>query len=138
VLFKKSLIKNKLGKSDFYASLPKNYKFDELQGEDFNVFYFTNIDTTIISFSEGFYFGNHPSEIKISKDSCKTGIMQGEVFNKKRKWRIYNCNNTRLIETIINNKYSSEWDKRIHIFGESKNKKDLNKLIDIYSTLNKG
>ncbi|MFK7812398.1 MAG: hypothetical protein AB8B59_07880 [Maribacter sp.] len=135
--FKKELIETRLGKSNLYVSLPKNYKIEENIGSDFEVYYFTPIDTNKVqSLSGGLYLGNHPSEFEPSNDSCKTDFMTNQVFSKQRKWKIYDCKGEFLLQTIINNKRGEDWNQKIHIFGNTKSKEDLNNLVDIYSSLN--
>ncbi|WP_108807448.1 hypothetical protein [Aquimarina spinulae] len=137
-LFKKNLIETKIGGSNLYISLPTNYKIEENLGPDFKVYHFKHIDTNSVqNLSGGFYLGYHPSEFAPDNDDCKTEFSESEVFNKQRKWRIYDCNGEFSMQSIIINESNEIWNEKIHAFGNATTKNDLDKLMKIYSTLNK-
>jgi hypothetical protein len=134
--FKSSLIEKHIGTSNFYISLPHDYSIKIKDGPDFSVYYFAPTDTTVdAKFSGGLYFGSFPSEFDAQNDSCKTATIKGKILDNIADWTVYNCTGDYALQTIIDSKSGEEWNERIHAFGHAKSEAELNKILDIYSTL---
>lgn len=54
-----------------------------------------------------------------------------------QEWRVYNCQGDFSIHTIADNKKGEGWNQQIHAFGHTKSSDELQKILDIYSTLKK-
>jgi hypothetical protein len=134
--FIKVLKEKQLGDTKFYISLPDKYLIKETRGEDFSVFYFNPGDSSLSdTFSGGIYFGNYPSEFRPENDSCKIEKVNGKILNSKDDWVLYICDNNYSIQTIIKNPKNNGWDNFIHVFGRGGSRSEINKLLDIFSTL---
>ena len=102
------------------------------------VYYFYPAYTTNhTGFSGGFYFGNHPSQFPAKSESCKTEKLKSEMFDQNVNWTIYNCNEDYSIQSITYSKSGEGWNELIHIFGNAKSNKDLDKLLFIFTTMKK-
>jgi len=136
--FKNKLIERQIGKSAYYISIPENYSIKETEGPDFSVFYFSPTDTTIkTAFSGGLYFGNFPQEFKPENKDCTTESIKGTILNNNKDWTVYNCKEKYFIQTIVDSKSGESWNEKIHAFGHGNSKSDINKILEIYSTLKK-
>jgi len=132
------LVEKQIGESNYYISIPKDYTIKATDGPDFSVYYFYPTDTTIVAnYSGGFYFGNHPSQFPLDSVSCKTDNSKSKILGENTDWTIYNCNNKYSIQTIIDSKSGEGWNEFIHAFGSSNSKTDLNKLLNIFTTMKK-
>ena len=132
------LKEKRLGNTTYYISLPENFTIEMSKGPDFDVYYFYAADTTIKeSFSGGIYMGFNPSEFKPNRDSCKTEVVKGAILNKIKEWKMAECNGKYSIQTIVESSYKEGWTENIHAFGNGFSKKDMNKLLVIFSTLKK-
>jgi hypothetical protein len=132
------LVEKQIGQSNYYISIPKDYTLEASDGPDFSVYYFYPTDTAIVAnYSGGFYFGNHPSQFPPENVSCKTDNSKSKILEKNTDWTIYNCKNKYSIQTIIDSKSAEGWNKFIHAYGSSNSKTDLNKLLNIFSTMKK-
>lgn len=135
-LYIKELEERQLGRSIFFISIPPDYTIDVTEGEDFKVYYFSPVDTTVeASFNGGIYFGNHPSGFSKDYDSCKTENSKSKILYQDADWTIYNCNGRYSVQTVIDNYKSQGWDNSIHAFGHAKSKADLIKLMTVFKTL---
>ncbi|WP_293901792.1 hypothetical protein [Sphingobacterium sp. UBA5670] len=138
ITFIKSLEERQLGESKYSIYLPTDYAIGETNGEDFSVYYFNPADTTNhTGFSGGLYFGNHPSQFPAKSKSCKTEHLKNEIFDQDVSWTIYNCNGDYSIQSIIYSKSGEGWNEMIHMFGNAKSTKDLDKLLFIFKTMKK-
>lgn len=140
------LIRQTLTDTTFYISLPPDFCIKRVEGSDFVVYYFNPADTTHRdTFSFGLYIGNFPSGFKQSDEHCNKEVLIGNLLAKPCKWGIYHCNDHYFIETIIENgdiNTGEEWpilrsDEKIHAFGNSKKKEDLDTILEIFSTFGK-
>jgi hypothetical protein len=136
--FRDSLEIKQIGKSNYFISIPHGYSITSKDGVDFSVYYFSPIDTSLKNrLAGGLYFGNFPHEFDKKNDNCKTEIAKGEILNITQNWTVYNCNETYSIQTIISSNSNEGWNQKIHAFGIGYNRNDLNKLLDVFSTLKK-
>ncbi len=120
------------------VSLPTDYAMDEINGEDFSVYSFYSADTTNhTGFSGSIYFGNHPSQFPAKSKSCKTENLKSEILDQNVNWTIYDCNEGNSIQTIMDSKSGEGWNQLIHVFGNAKSNKDLDKLLFIFTTMKK-
>ena len=139
VLSNISLTEKKIGKSNYYISLPNDYVITEKNGEDFSVFHFEPTDTTEKNkLTFGFYFGNFPHEFDTANDSCQLEIIEGEILGNSTDWKIFNCHENYSVQTIAENKDGESWNQKIHAFGNFKNRTDLDIVLNIFGTLRKG
>lgn len=95
------LEKKRLDESNFFISLPKSYSIKEYEGEDFAVYYFAPLDSTIGLGSGGIYFGRHPSRFYEDSSTCKVEKIKGMLLDKNTTWELYNCKKEVKAETII-------------------------------------
>lgn len=79
----------------------------------------------------GLYYGGYPSDIEHEDKNCKTEIIEAYLLNEKVDWQVFDCNNAYSVQTIID---LDDWAK-FHAFGNAQSEKDVQTLIDIYSTL---
>jgi len=136
VAIKIDLIKKQLGNTGYSISIPPNYSIKVTDGPDFSVYYFSPTDTTLTNkFNGGIYVGNYPTKLDAENDSCKTEILKSIFLNKVQEWEVYNCQNKYAIQTIIENENGDMWVQRLHAFGRTKNRADLQLILKIYSTL---
>lgn len=136
--FIKGLKEKQLEKSAYFISLPPDFTIQISEGPDFYVYYFYPADTTLKgSYSGGIYIGNYPSDFKPESDSCTTETVSGKILNQVRDWTIYICNGRFTVQTIVENKPNDGWDEKLHVFGYGSSKKEINKLLAIFSTLRK-
>jgi hypothetical protein len=132
--FKKTLIKKQVPGTNYFISLPANYIIKKSNGPDFSVYYFYSADTTNhTSFLGGFYLGNSPGAF--ATDSCKQSQLKSYLLGAQQDWTLYNCNNRYIIQIITNSRSKYDWARFIHAFGSCKSMAELNKLFDVYSTL---
>lgn len=132
------LIERQIGESNYYISIPNEYTIKATDGPDFSVYYFYPKDTTIIAnFSGGFYFGNHPSQFPPDSDSCKSDSSKSKILDENANWTVYNCNDNYTIQTIVDSKSGEGWNEFIHAFGSANSTTDRNKLLTIFTTMNK-
>lgn len=83
----------------------------------------------------GLYFGNFPHKFK--RDSCTVETSKGKIFNENVDWYVYKCGEDYSIQTITDNKYHSGWDEKIHAFGSCESRKEVEKVMYIFSTMRK-
>ena len=140
------LIRQRLTDTDFYISIPPDFNMNRVEGSDFVIYYFNPVDTVSTdTFSFGLYFGNYPSNFKQIVQNCNKEAFDAFFLTKVCKWDIYNCNDNYLIQTIIENEninVDKEFiimrsDEKIHAFGNSKKKEDINFILEIFSTFAK-
>ena len=147
-----SLIRQQLGNTNLYISIPSDFDVRKTEGMDFTVYYFNSADTiSKENFSFGLYFGDHPSSYKRVCEKPNTDTIEGKLINKPCKWVIYSCDDSYFIETVIQKNDSDfvELDEdvhgkgtvllisnnKIHAFGNSDKKEDLDLILDFFSTL---
>jgi hypothetical protein len=134
------LLENKIDGTGYFISLPENYYVTKNMGPDFDVYYINSngINSEKIT-NGGIYFGNHPSLFGNDEETDLQFIEYSicKIFNKNRKWKIYNSEHNYFAEIITRNNSGEEWNRYIHIWANGKTKKDLYKIIYLYSTLRK-
>lgn len=135
--FLDSLIEKKIGTTNYFISIPKNYEIREEEGPDFSVFYFADSDTLKSNLSGGLYFGNHPGLFPPQTDSCKSETLQSEILGNNSTWTIYDCQGQYLVQAIVDNKESEGWNNRIHAFGHGRSREDMYKILRMYSTFHR-
>ena len=117
-------------------SIPPDYIIDELDAEDFVVYYIVPADTTVQpTFSGGIYLGNHPSSFEY--DSCEKKTIENTIFGEKAEWTIYKCDTIYLTEALIESRSRERWCKYIHLFGEATSESELEKLFAVFKTFSK-
>jgi hypothetical protein len=137
-LYLKSLVKKQVEHSNLMISIPPDYTIKENQGPDFSVYYIYPTDTTIKNkFTAGMYLGNNPSNFPAKSPNCKEKTVDGKVFGSPQKWTVYNCESVYSLQTTINNKFSEGWNEKIHAFGNTNSEDDINKIVAIFSTIEK-
>jgi len=146
------LIKQQLGNTGYYISIPSDFEISKTGGMDFTVYYFNSIDTLEAEqFSFGLYMGDYPSDYKRVCKECDTEVFEGELINKPCKWIIYRDEDSCFIETIIQKNdsnivnlgvnmdgkesYILISENKIRAFGKSYKKEDLDLILKIFSTL---
>lgn len=136
--FKGQLVQKQIGESKYCISIPPNYSIKESEGPDFIVHYFSPSDTSMVAaFRGGFYMGDHPHEFDPDNDSCKTEKIKSKLLGHNADWKVYICNGEYEIQAITKSKSSEGWNSVIHAFGAAKSKVELNKLLQVFSTLRK-
>ncbi|MNK85034.1 hypothetical protein D3C87_1049020 [compost metagenome] len=137
-VFIKSLKERQIGVSKYFISLPTDFAMYETNGEDFSVYSFYPTDTTHhTGFSGGLYFGNHPSQFPAKSKSCKIEKLKSEIFDQNVNWTIYSCDESYSIQSIMDSKSGEGWNELIHMFGNAKSTKQLDKLLFIFTTIKK-
>lgn len=120
--------------SRYYIALPPDYSLSTSHGPDFDVHYFFPIDTLVIpKYSGGIYFGGYPDLSGEANQTCKKDLINDMFMGDKTKWDCYACDSFYTIETV------KEEDSylKIHAFGVAATKRDMYKLLDIFSTFRK-
>jgi hypothetical protein len=135
-----NLLENKIGNTDYFISLPENYYIKTFMGPDFYVYYINTKNTELDEITYGgIYFGNHPSLYGDDKEENLIFIenIYCKIFNKDRKWKVYNNENNYIAEIIIRNNGGKRWENYLHILANGKTKDELYKIIYLFSTLQK-
>jgi hypothetical protein len=129
---KDQLVSQQIGNSNYFISVPVSYKLTQESGPDFSVYYFRPADKTdTLSFAGGFYFGDFSSLFEPENNLCDTAVVQGKILDTVHEWMQYSCDKKYLIQVIINIGDRT----KMHAFGESNSRDDVNKLLAIFSTL---
>ena len=146
-----SLVRQRLGDTNFCISIPSDFEVGRREGMDFTVYYFNSTDTVSKSkFSFGIYFGNHPSIYKKAGEECDVKTIEAKLLNKPCEWIVYSCDDSYFIETVID-KNDSDYveldedthgegaillisENKIHLFGESNKIEDIDLILEIFST----
>ena len=136
--FKKSLNEIRIGKTDYYISLPKGYVIKESSEYGFKtVFYFQPPDSARNPLlTGGIYIGTSPKIIPPMKDTCLVIRREEMILKQSVHWIIYECEDTRLLQSIFNENTGDESSK-INPFVTVKKKIDIEKILFIFSTLKK-
>lgn len=133
-----SLIETPLGYGDYKISIPEDYIIEETEGPDFWVYYIYPKDTTdLSSFRAGLYLGGHPSEFSAENDDCSTEKIFGKILEQNKSWTVYRCDGTISIQAIVDGELDQGYQLRIHAFGNCASEEDMDKLLKVFSTLNK-
>lgn len=134
--FRKTLIEKRIGTTNYFISIPKDYSVTQSDGIDFTVYYFSPIDTTIkAKFSGGLYLGNYPGEFEMENDSCKIENLKSKILDSLVDWKAYICNGIYSVQTITESKSGEDWNRLMHAFGTGVSRDEMNKILAIYSTL---
>jgi len=134
--FQKSLVQKHIKGIPYYLSLPVNYIIKEYNGPDFSVYYFYPRDAADKkSFRGGFYLGNSPGSSSRDYNNCKLGSISSNFLDDNKKWTVYNCDTIYSIQIITDSKSGYDWARYIHAFGRATSKIEVNKLVEVYSTL---
>lgn len=136
-VYLKLLTEKQIGKSNYYISIPENYKIDKTRGPDFDVYYISSKrKKDKENFSIGLYFGNFPH--KFEKDSlCINEIYKSRILGNKIDWKTQNCDGHYFTQAIIKSESEENWNKYIHAYSNSNTQVDLFKTFYIFSTLKK-
>src|SRR5690348_1332248 len=133
---KTQLAQNRIGNSNYYISIPRDYILKENEGPDFSVFYFYPADTTNQPpFAGGIYFGNFPTMFNPENDSCKVKDITIKFLDSLANWSVYECPGKYFVQTIAEIKDSADWSEKIHAFGNAKTKEGLNTVLEIFGTM---
>ena len=134
--FKNNLHQRKIDSTDYRISLPVNYIIKESRGPDFTVYYFHSADTADRkSFSGGFYLGNWPSRSAFVNSDCKEEQINSYLLGENKEWTLYRCGNIYKVQIITDSKSGQDWSQFIQAFGMAATRSDLDKLLEIFSTL---
>lgn len=115
--FTSSLKETKV-EGDLYISLPETYSIRHKGGPDFMVYYWGPADSTAkAEYSGGIYLGNFPSEFPPTNDSCKSSTLKGKILDNEPDWKVFTCDSSFFLQTIIDNKGDKSADK-LHAFGK--------------------
>jgi hypothetical protein len=134
------LLENKIGNTGYFISLPENYYIETFMGPDFDVYYINTKNTELEEITNGgIYLGNHPSLFGDDKEINLIFIenIYCKIFNKDRKWKVYNNENNYIAEIIIRNNGGKGGDNYMHIWTNGKTKDELYKIVYLFSTLRK-
>lgn len=132
----KELVESRLGGTQYYISLPKDYKLEESQGTDFTVYYFQPSDTTVKKFfAGGIYFGAYPSEFKPVDNTCTTEKLSGKLLDIETEWTLHSCNDSYQIQSVVEKAPDLGYIEKVHAFGHGYSRKEINKLLSVFSTL---
>ena len=127
-------LKEKKIVDDLYISLPESYSIRKKSGPDFSVYYFGPADSTIkADFSGGIYLGNFPQEFTAANDSCKNSSIKGKILDDAPNWKIFTCDSSFFLQTIIENKGDKSADK-LHAFGKGTVGNE-EKVLKVFATL---
>ena len=150
-----SLVRQRLGNTKFYISIPSDFEINRKEGLDFTVYYFNLTDTISKGgFSFGLYFGSHPSSYKKACEECDVKTIEAKLLNKPCEWTIYSCDDSYYIETVIK-KNDSDYveldedvhgegtillisENLIHAFGYANKTNDIDLILKIFSTFEEG
>ena len=128
---KENTTETRIGKTDYYVSLPKSYAVREKGGEDYTVYYFMPEDTLIKPvFAGGMYIGHYPTEFQPSSPSCRVDSLSASLLDSARTWKLFVCDSSWFAQTIFENNGSS-----IHAFGKGNDSLSLQKTMAIFKTI---
>jgi hypothetical protein len=134
--FKSKLVEKAIPNTHYFISLPTDYSITENDGPGFSIYYFAPTDTLQKNkLTGGLYFGFAPNTSSMNPEGCKTEIRKGKILNVINDWKINNCKGEFSVQTIVSNSKDKEVNLKIHAFGDCFNKSDIEKLLQIYSTL---
>ena len=129
--FIKSLHSTGVGNSGLNISIPPGYEIKEKPGPDFMVYYIRPVDSTRVpEYTGGIYLGQFPTEFTPTGEGCKLDSLRAVLMGTERKWMRMYCDSTYLVQTIIERK-----DQKLHAFGKGIRETDVQKMLDIFSTL---
>jgi hypothetical protein len=136
--FKKTLTTTQIPGLKYSIGLPGGYIIKKSKGPDFSVYYFYPADTTnTTGFEGGFYMGNNPALFPAANDSCKEQKTKAYLFGNNENWTLNDCNGKYQVQLITNSNSGTDWPAYIHAFGNCKSKAELDKLLEVYATLQK-
>lgn len=130
---KSKTTKTRIGKTEYYVSLPDSYAVREKGGADYTVYYFMPQDTLAKPvFAAGMYIGNYPSEFEPSGSNCKVDSVSSDLLDTARKWKLFICDSSWFVQTIFKTDSSS-----IHAFGKGNDSVSMRKALAIFETIHK-
>ena len=129
--FIKTLQPADIGNSGLKISLPPGYEIKEKPGPDFMVYYIRPVDSTRVpEYTGGIYLGQFPTEFSPTGEGCRIDSLRSTLMGSERKWMRLYCDSTYLVQTIIERK-----DQKLHAFGKGIKEADVQKMLDVFSTL---
>ncbi len=134
--FKSSLQEKQLGTSEYYISVPAGYSVKAKPGPDFAVYYISPADTvTMGDYYGGIFFGSLPNLFPPDSATCSTEKSKHILLGDSAEWTIYQCGPQFTVQTILDGINKDEPNLKIHAFGKAISGPDMQKLMDVYSTL---
>ena len=122
-----------IGNSGLFIDLPVTHKIEEQPGElggDFEVYYFTPIDTSIYHGEGGIYFGPKPDEHPPTTDYTKH-LVSGNFLGVKTNWVEYKTAAYMQTETFIENAPG----QKIHVWFYANNTEEMAKLLKMIKSI---
>lgn len=130
------LTETQIEHTNLSISLPAGYVISESRQEDFSIFRFAPRDTTVAKpLIGGFYMGNHPGTFEPENDQCSTDSRESDVFGSSEEWTVFKCTDKHSIQVTIDNPNAEKWNEYLHLFGTAYTQQDMDRLLQIFSTL---
>ncbi len=123
----------RIGKTEYFVTLPDSYAVREKGGADYTVYYFMPQDTLAKPvYAGGLYIGHSPMEFEPSGSNCLVDSVSSNLLDKARNWKIFICDSSWFVQTIIKDSSSS-----IHAFGKGNDSLSMRKALAIFETIHK-
>ena len=130
------LVAQQLGKSDFWISLPPDYRLKTTDGPDFLVYYFAPADTTgRTSFTGGLYLGGHPQGADSAGPGCQQRQAPVVVLGHPASFVVRRCATGYTVNAVFASQSGQPWNPLINAFGEAKSAAELRQLLAVFATL---
>lgn len=128
---KNNTAETRIGKTNYYVTLPASYAVRQKGGEDYTVYYFMPEDTLAKPvFAGGMYIGHYPTEFQPTSPSCLIDSLSFTLLDSTRQWKLYKCDSSWFVQTIFEDNGSS-----IHAFGKGNDSLSLAKALAIFSSI---
>jgi hypothetical protein len=123
----------RIGKTNYFVTLPESYAVREKGGEDYTVYYFMPQDTLAKPvYAGGMYIGHYPTEFEPSGSNCRVDSLNSNLLDTARKWKLFICDSSWFVQTILQDSSSS-----IHAFGKGNDSLSLRKALAIFESIHK-
>jgi hypothetical protein len=122
-----------IGNTGLFIDLPVTHRIEQQKvhpEDNFSVYYFTPIDTSVYHGEAGMYFGPKP-EMRPPNTSYTTKTIAGTFLGVKTNWTEYTTQEYMQTETFIEN----GGDQKIHIWFYANNPEEMARLLKMVRTI---
>lgn len=130
-------VAHRLGKTDFYFSLPPGFALKTTDGPDFLVHYFAPAGTTLrADFTGGLHLGSYPQgDVADTTAGCRTRRAVVMWQGHPATFVVHRCATGYTISSVFDSYNGWGWDARANAFGEAKSAAGLRQLLAVFATL---
>ena len=130
-------VAHRLGKTDYYLTLPPGFALKTTDGPDFLVHYFAPADTTVrADFTGGLYQGGYPQgDATDTTGGCRIRRVVVTWQGHPATFTVHRCATGYTINSVFDSHSGRSWDARNNAFGEAKSAAGLRQLLAVFATL---